>query len=153
MSASGGKVEHCAAKCPLRTQSGHSPNDNDHRVASVYAPQILCVGFPYASGAKHEGGKADMTSCGAHVRFCSRYWGQSGPALLHCVCPLLALSGPQLLHRTCPLLGAKRAGPLWESAFAVAIGGKADMSFSAQMFANDPKQASLSLAGKRPCRM
>ena len=38
-------------------------------------------------------------------------------------CPLLAQSGHGLLHRTCPLSGVKQTRP-----FAVAIGGKADMT-------------------------
>ena len=42
-------------------------------------------------------------------------------------CPLLALSGHPLLHRTCPLSGVKQT--VRESAFAVAIGGKADMGW------------------------
>jgi len=28
-----------------------------------------------------------------HVCFCGRYWGQSGHALLHCICPLVTQSG------------------------------------------------------------
>jgi hypothetical protein len=39
------------------------------------------------------GGKADMTICEAHVRFCGRYWGQSGHALVQCVCLLMTQSG------------------------------------------------------------
>jgi hypothetical protein len=27
------------------------------------------------------------------VRFCGRYWVQSGHALLHCICPLMTQSG------------------------------------------------------------
>jgi hypothetical protein len=44
--------------------------------------------------------KADIGYCTAHVRFRGagirfrgRYWGQSGHALLHCICPLMTQSG------------------------------------------------------------
>jgi hypothetical protein len=37
------------------------------------------------------GGKADMTVCGNSLS--RRYWGQSGRALLHCICPLMTQSG------------------------------------------------------------
>ena len=37
------------------------------------------------------GGKADITVCGN--RFRGRYWGQSGHALLDCICPLMTQSG------------------------------------------------------------
>jgi hypothetical protein len=44
-------------------------------------------------------------------------------------CPLLAQSGHEPVHCTCPLSGVKRTCPVRKSAFAVAIGGKADMTF------------------------
>src|SRR5262245_59778189 len=53
--------------------------------------------------------------------------GQS--ALLRRTCLLLAQSGHRLVHRTCPLSGASRHDRLRMSAFAVAIGGKADMGW------------------------
>jgi hypothetical protein len=36
-----------------------------------------------------------MTFC--EIRFRGRYWGQSGHALLHCICPLMTQSGHRLL--------------------------------------------------------
>jgi hypothetical protein len=38
------------------------------------------------------------------IRFCGRYWGQSGHAVLHCICLLLTQSGHQsVAHR--PIFG------------------------------------------------
>ena len=39
------------------------------------------------------GGKAERPFAG--IRFRGRYWGQSGHALLHCICPLITQSGHQ----------------------------------------------------------
>ena len=44
------------------------------------------------------GGKADMAIAG--IRFCGRYWGQSGHGFVHRICLLLTQSGhlKQLVH-------------------------------------------------------
>jgi hypothetical protein len=37
--------------------------------------------------------KADIPILSADVRFCRRYWGNSGHGLLHCKCLLVTQSG------------------------------------------------------------
>ena len=54
-------------------------------------------------------------------------------------CPLLAQSRHKLLHCTCLLMGVKS---LREVAFAVAIGGKADMAVCVANVCFDPKRTS-----------
>jgi hypothetical protein len=55
---------------------------------SAYGPKPTWAGALQMSAF---GGKADMTVWG--ISFRGRYWGQSGRALLHCICPLMTQSG------------------------------------------------------------
>jgi hypothetical protein len=71
---------------------------------SAFGPKQTCSFAPHMSAF---GGKADMTVCGNPLS--RRYWGQSGRALLHCICPLMTQSG----HRSRKVLVFKhrRRGP------------------------------------------
>jgi hypothetical protein len=55
---------------------------------SAFGPKRTSLAAPHMSAL---GGKADMGYCGSPYR--GRYWGQSGHALLHCICPLMTQSG------------------------------------------------------------
>ena len=55
---------------------------------SAIGPKRTSLVAPHMSAF---GGKADIS--GTDVRFRGRYWGQSGHALLHCICPLMTQSG------------------------------------------------------------
>jgi hypothetical protein len=58
---------------------------------SAFGPKRTQASALYMSAF---GGNADIAFSG--IRFRGRYWGQSGHALLHCICPLMTQSGHRL---------------------------------------------------------